>query len=109
MLIVVCISLLILGPSHQSTSAPPGHPALPTSSTGPSDDPDSRLLETTLLKMFGFSSRPKHKDGADIPDHLLHLYREKSRDTSESGHFSHSRRLLTGSTNTVRSFYHIGK
>lgn len=90
------------GPS--SSSAPP--PAL----TEQQKRRAVEALESSLLTMFGFSRRPRHKQGEiAIPQYMIDLYRMESGDLETDIPSIFSRRQGAVQSNTVRSFFHEGK
>ena len=65
-------------------------------------------LESSLLKLFGMSRRPRPTEDIVIPQYMIDLYRSQ---TGDEGHIPDifTRGRGVGPSNTVRSFYHQGK
>lgn len=65
-------------------------------------------LESSLLRMFGFSKRPRPSRNVVIPQYMIDLYRQQTGDLDTDIPSVFVRRQGTQQANTVRSFFHEG-
>ena len=72
-------------------------------------DESIKILEASLLKMFGMRSRPKPRKNIHIPQYILDLYKQHNRDSEDISFNFKVRGTATHSANTIRSFYHKGE
>ena len=72
-------------------------------------DENVKVLEASLLKMFGMRNRPRPKKKIHIPQYILDLYHQHSHDSEDISFNFKVKGTATHSANTIRSFYHKGE
>ena len=81
-----------------------------TSSNGyKQSDENVKVLEASLLKMFGMRSRPRPRRKIHIPQYILDLYHQHNQDSEDISFNFKVKGTATHSANTIRSFYHKGE
>ena len=72
-------------------------------------DENVKVLEASLLKMFGMKRRPRPRRKIHIPQYILHLYHRHNQDSDDISFNFKVKGTATHSANTIRSFYHKGE
>ena len=92
---------------HAQISARPS-PASPPQFTEQYKRRAVHALESSLLRMFGFSKRPQPNKDVVIPQYMIDLYRQQTGDVNTDIPSVFTRRQGAQQSNTVRSFFHEG-